>query len=180
MPLPRNNFAKAAILLTAGVPAAMILLVAALVVQWFVGDALRFGSLQPYTSTLTLLPAPATFVASDQKSQSSWFGSSYGLNRERDYSFTSEQSPASVYSYYESQLVALGWQHGQYTQTSFDSANSHAIFSWQRPGTHSDTLFYTVDYNYGGARPYWSAPYSHYSNVLALTLESEPNDKLGK
>jgi hypothetical protein len=143
----------------------------------YVTDFPRFASLQPYASELTLLPAPATFVASYQNPHSGIIGDSYGLNRERDYTFKTVQSPQSVFSFYNSQLTRRGWKEDDYSDSPpFTESDNADTVMWQRPGTNSDTLFYSVAYYFGSGTPVNDL----YPNLLALTIESDPNNKLGK
>lgn len=136
-------------------------------------DSQRFASLQPYASQLTLLPAPATLVGTHQNASSSSLGESYGLNIERDYTFKSPVSPQAIYTYYSAQLTSRGWLL-DVSQTNTPNSSSENKFSWQRAGTHGDTIFYTVIYYPDGSAP--PAYGGGTAAPLELEIESEPNN----
>lgn len=176
--MPRNKFLKVGIVILATpvaiVAAAFWVLVA--VWAWHQhSDSVRFASLGPYASELTLLPAPATLVDTHQTSESGPLnagGPDYTLSIERDYAFKTLQSPQTVFSFYNTQLTGRGWQlDPSRTNTPDDSANR---FTWMRAGTHSDTIFYIVIYYYDGSAPpvYGGGT----AAPLELEIKSEPNN----
>ena len=171
MPLPRNKFLKVGIVILAtpvaivGVGIWVVIIVVVAVRAWeIIGDTLRFASLQPYKSELSLLPVPATSDGSFQQSHSSDLGQSYGLYIERDYTFKTPVSPQAVYDYYYWQLGPRGWIPDPPQTNTPNSSNNR--FTWVRAGSHGDTLSYVVDYVIGAPT---SQPEAPYTNVLELT-----------
>jgi hypothetical protein len=177
MSLSRNTLSQIAIGLTA-IPFIVLWVLVAVWAWHQHSDSVRFASLQPYASELTLLPAPATLVGSYQTSESGSFnagGPNYTLSIERDYTFKSSVSPQAVYDYYYWQLGPRGWVPDA-SQTNTPNNSSENEFTWQRAGTHSDTIFYTVTYYPNG-----SAPPAYGGGTVApleLEIESDPTNTL--